>query len=328
MRLKIPQSDLESEVFSLVQQIPRGKVTTYGDLARALGDDSLKSVRWLGGLLHVHVHTPSCVCHRVVRSNGEVGLHVSGASHLKAELLHQEGVVVSSSGHVDLAHRFTAFRSHFPLRRLREFQTALRDRVIETALTDLPKTFGAVDVAYQADGTACGAYVLVEAKTLRVLEQLTICREVWFPYIPGYLTFRELPVMLELVQQAQTSGILGDVLFCDGNGKLHPWKSGIATCVGVLMDHPTLGVGKTLLCGNAENEDAEFAAEVLSSTKETLGSAIRISKKSKPVYISVGHRITLEDAVRVARSTFAGHRVPEPIFLADRLTKQIKRGAN
>jgi len=319
-----PRIDLVTEVRELLLQIPPGRVTTYGDLARGLGDDKTRSARWLGEYLHHHVHTPDCPCHRVVRSGGEVGLHVSGDPQVKASLLKREGVAVSELGKVDVTRVFTQFVSARPLEQLREFQKELRSRIQETPFRRKPRTIGAVDVAYHDDETACGAYVLLNARTLAVEHELTITMPVTFPYIPGYLTFRELPVMLAICEQARSQGILGDVLFCDGNGKLHPWRAGIAVCLGVLLDHPAIGIGKSLLCGSIR-ASSDGTNAVVCDGDEVIARVMQAPDSSSTVYLSVGNRITLETACKIVQPTFAAHRVPEPIFFADRLSKRRKK---
>jgi Deoxyinosine 3''endonuclease (endonuclease V) len=320
--------DLPGEALQLVRQIPAGSVTTYGDLARALGDEATRAARWLGELIAHHEHTPDCPCHRVVRSNGEIGLYVTGSPQDKARLLTKEGVAVSETGQVDLSLRFTDFQSTRPLERLRNFQYSLRPRLKQTTLRTKVRTVSGVDVAYGSDGTARGAFVTLEARTGEVLEIRTLRWETNFPYIPGYLTFRELPVMVRLCRQAQEEGILGDVLFCDGNGQLHPWQAGIATCLGVLLDHPTIGVGKSLLCGRIRSESANPAAIPVELNGKQIGMAIRLSEKHRPVYISVGHRLKLDQAAEIARQSFQTHRVPEPIFHADRITRRYEYWAD
>ncbi|WP_437225498.1 endonuclease V [Planctomicrobium sp. SH661] len=324
MQLDLPCVDLAGQVQHLLKQIPAGRVTTYGELARALGDEKTRAARWLGEYLCHHSHLPGCNCHRVVRSTGEVGLHISGVPQTKVRLLRKEGVTVSQTGVVDLSACFRDFTSTRPLELLRNFQKSLGQQVIEAPLPFPPRAFAGVDVAYRQDGTACGAYVLLDARTLYVLDEITLTMPVSFPYIPGYLTYRELPVMLELCQQARAAGKLGDVIFCDGNGRLHPWRAGIATCLGIALDHPVLGVGKSLLCGKVRPEGADPAAVPVCDGDEVLATAIRVSENSKPVYLSVGNRLTLEDVTRIGRSAFAKHRVPEPIYHADRLTKRSK----
>lgn len=317
--------DLPSAVLELIRQIPVGWVSTYGDLARALGDDKARAARWLGELLKDHPHSPGCHCHRVVRSTGEVGTYISGDPRHKAALLRSEGVRVSDAGIVDMSRRFTDYRSDRPLARLRLRQQQLAARVRREPLEHPPRTVGAVDVAYGADGLARGAYVQLEYPTLYVRHEFTIQHAIEFPYIPGYLTFRELPVMWTLCRQAAEQGFPADVLFVDGNGSLHPWRAGIATCLGVLLDRPVIGVGKSLLCGRVDL--AEMAADEerpVTDGGELIGYAMKSMRRSRPVFVSIGNRITFPEAVAVTRSCLRGHRLPEPIHLADKLTKQAK----
>lgn len=317
--------DLAAAALELVRQIPWGSVSTYGDLARALGDERARSARWLGELLQHHEHSPDCPCHRVVRSNGEIGLYFSGDPQTKATLLRGEGVRVSDGGIVDVSQRFTSYCSDRPLERLRLWQQGLTAQVRLEPLDGLPRTIGAVDVAYGPDGLAHAAYVQLEFPSLRILHQLTCRRAVEFPYLPGYLTFRELPAMLPLCREAAGQGILADVLFVDGNGALHPWRAGIATCLGVLLDHPVIGVGKSLLCGRVDLTGMTAADErPVIDGDDVIGVALKAGDHSRPVFVSIGNRITLPEAVAISRSCLRGHRLPEPIHLADRLTKRMK----
>lgn len=317
----VPWFDLPAEVFRLVRQIPRGEFTTYAELARALGDEKSRSARWLGELLHHHTHTPDCPCHRVVRSTGETGLHVSDDPALKITLLQQEGVAVTA-GKVNVAQRWAEFQRFKPLAQLREWQQSLAANVKQTPLPHPVRTLGGLDVAYPEPGLAQGAYVRSNAATLAVEYELIIRWPVSFPYIPGYLTFRELPVLRELLQQVRTAGQLADVLLVDGNGQLHPWRAGIATCLGVLENHPVIGVTKSLLCGNVVAESDSTTRSPITIDEETIGWQLRAPTGGQLVYVSVGNRITLKDAVSIVAGSYADHRLPEPIWRADKLTKQ------
>lgn len=321
----LPQVDLQAEVLLLLDQIPRGSVTTYGDLAQALGDERARSARWLGEFLQNHPHHATCPCHRVVRATGEIGLHVSGDPLVKRSLLEQEGIPVTAAGIVDLSRRFHGLHSSRPLERLREFQRKLGGAVSETPLTIVPRTVAGVDVAYRRDGLACGAYVLLDLASGNVLEEFTLTLPVTFPYIPGYLTYRELPAMLELCRRAQAEGKLADVIFCDGNGRLHPWRAGIATCLGVLLDHPVIGIGKSLLCGRVDLKEmtAGELREVIDH-EERIGYAVKANDRARAVYVSVGHRAELGEAALLAKQLMTQHRVPEPIYFADRLSKRLR----
>ncbi|WP_437205302.1 endonuclease V [Planctomicrobium sp. SH664] len=323
-----PLPDLRTAVLDLLRQIPAGRVTTYGALAHALGDDQSRSARWLGQFLNDHPHLPDCHCHRVVRANGEIGLFVVGDPAIKARLLQREGIDVSDTGRVKVNAPFTRFASARPLEELRTFQKSLGAQAREVPLSAPPRTLGGIDVAYQSGGMAIAAYVQLEATTLQVLHSEVLRVPVDFPYIPGYLTFRELPIMLELCQRVRSAGKLADVIFCDGNGRLHPWRAGIATCLGVLLDHPVIGVGKSLLCGKVTSAgtapNPATGAPVVEQN-ETIGLVLNSSKSTKPLYISTGHRVILRDALSLAQSALRGHRLPEPTSLADRLTKQSKQ---
>ncbi|WP_437192630.1 endonuclease V [Planctomicrobium sp. SH527] len=321
--------DLEAEVQELLHQIPAGAVSTYGDLAVALGDDKTRSARWLGEYLTHHAHTANCVCHRVVRKNGDLGLYVTGDPQEKAELLISEGVSVDETGRVRQLNRFTHFHSSSPLKRLRDLQQQLVRQVKNLPVRKIPKTFGGIDVAYSRDGRACAAYVQLNARTLEPVYEQTLIRPVSFPYIPGYLTFRELPVMFELCLEVVRAGKMADVLFCDGNGRLHPWRAGIATCLGVLLNHPCIGVGKSLLCGSVVtaphgSDESVPVDRLVMDGNQVIGAEIQSPRKTKPVYVSVGQLVTLSQAIEFTIQSISKHRIPEPVFLADRLTKRLK----
>ncbi len=317
--------DLPGEVQSLLSQIPAGTVTTYGDLARALGDERARSARWLGDYLSNHAHTESCPCHRVVRSNGEIGLSVLGDPLLKAKRLRAEGISVSDTGKVDFTQRWTDFHSSRPLECLRQFQVQLAARVKSSPLQKSPRTLGGIDAAYTSDGHVIAAYVELDADSLEVCSEHGLIRPVSFPYIPGYLTFRELPAMLELCLQIRDHQGLADVIFCDGNGQLHPWRAGIATCLGVALDHPMIGIGKSLLCGRVQPEQISDRSLAVKADDENIAAAVGHENSTKRVYASVGHRITLSEAVQLTEQSQGKRVLPVPIQLADRLSKRLKR---
>ncbi len=317
--------NLAREVLALLAQVPFGHVTTYGELARALGDEKASAARWLGEFLKNHDHQPGCNCHRVVRSNGEIGYYISGDPLEKKHLLENEDSSLTKTGIVDLSNRFTGFRSEQPLKQLKEFQLSLARKRQQRSHDLAPQTYAGVDCAYRSDGNAVGAYVELDAETLKVIYEESVNVPVEFPYIPGFLSFRELPVLLQLLEKVKQSRPLADVIFVDGNGILHPWRAGIATCLGVLIEQPTLGIGKSLLCGTVDTGEMR-AGDVrpVQDKNELLGNALKTKNKSKPVYASPGNLITLEDATNFAKSSMTKHRTPEPIFYADRLTKQLR----
>ncbi|MEX1096517.1 MAG: endonuclease V [Planctomycetales bacterium] len=316
--------DLPAALWELVRQIPQGRVTTYGDLAEALG--SRQAARWVGEHLVDHPHDTDCPCHRVVRRTGEAGLFVTRAAGEKESLLAAEGIAIRD-GRIDLErHRFTDFVTERPLAPLVQFQERIPEQVVMQPFAGTPELVAGVDVAYSASGEACGAYVLLETATGEVVWSATVRRPAAFPYIPGFLSFREIPVHLELLAAAAAAGRLARVLFVDGNGRLHPRRSGIATHLGVLAGIPTIGLGKSLLCGSVD-----LAAVTVDDPQpvvdrgEIVAVAMKATPRSRPVYVSPGNLIDVADAARLARLTFHGHRLPEPVHQADRRSKEEVR---
>jgi deoxyribonuclease V len=136
-----------------------------------------------------------------------------------------------------------------------------------------------------------------------------------FAYVPGYLGFREAPA---LVAAWATLAAKPDLLFVDGHGRAHPRRCGIATHLGVLLDQPTIGVAKSLLCGRVEGDlaDAPGATAPLVDRGELVGIALRTRARALPVYVGVGHRVSLETAVAQVLHWSQGRRLPLPIRLA------------
>jgi deoxyribonuclease V len=313
--------DLPRELMALLAQLPRGCATTYGDLARALGD--VRAARWVGEFLLDHPHGDDCPCHRVVRTGGEVGLYITRDSQEKIHRLAAEGIPVED-GRVDPKRLLTAqqFACDAPLARLLAFQDQVRSRLQLQPLRFEPRMFCGLDVAYPRGRPAVGAAVLLDAESLELKWSLRRERPAAFPYIPGHLSFREVPLLLQLWEAAREEGGPETVCFVDGNGMLHPRRAGVASCFGVLADAPTIGVGKSLLCGRVDTH-AMSATETrpVEHDGEVIATAMKSRDASRPIYISVGNQMTLADASRLSRRCLTTHRVPEPIYYADRLSK-------
>lgn len=312
--------DLTAALVALVRQVPKGEVTTYGDLAEALGDRG--ATRWIGEALADPPASLWEVAHRVVRATGEPGRFPPDAP---ARLV-SEGVP-TENGRVDLASRFRAFHGDRPLKRLKEEQERIATRIRLTKLRSKPKTVAAVDVSYRPDGVGVGAYVLMENGSDEPLWTATAAVPVGFPYIPGYLAYRELPVHAELIRQAVEADRVAPLLLVDGNGILHPRRTGIATQLGVLAGHPAAGVSKHLLCGTVvmDSSFGERSGRVV-HRGETVAAALPPSPRGKhPIFVSPGHRCTLDDAVAVVLSWRKGLKLPEPIRLADALSRSVAK---
>jgi deoxyribonuclease V len=140
---------------------------------------------------------------------------------------------------------------------------------------------------------------------------------VTFPYIPGLFAFRELPAVLDALARLHISP---DIIICDGHGIAHPRRFGIASHLGVLLDQPTIGVGKTLFVGHHIELPREKGSWVpLEEREEVIGAAVRTQAGIKAVYVSIGHRISLQTAVRLVLACTTRYRLPETTRAAHRL---------
>ena len=321
--IELPQlPDLFSDLHDLLQQVPKGNVTTYGDLAKGLGN--VIASRWVAScLLHDEISSrwPS---HRVVRADGSLGLYAHGDADAKAEALRAEGVRVSQ-GKVDLdVFAVRDFQSMRPLEKLRRLQDEIPSRCILTPDTNEPMTVAGLDVSYAEHSIGVGGYALVDAKTGELLWSTTVRCEVNFPYVSSYLAFRELPVLAELLRAAEKAKRLADVYMIDGAGIMHPRRSGVATHLGVLADIPTIGITKKLLAGKFDDHDAPpQQPRDVTDGDELLGIALRPRETSKRfIWSSPGHRMDVPTAGELAIRLLCGRRLPAPIYWADRLSRK------
>jgi deoxyribonuclease V len=146
------------------------------------------------------------------------------------------------------------------------------------------------------------------------------------PYVPGYLGFRETPALIELLDRLT---VRPDLLLVDGHGIAHPRRCGIATQIGVVADIPSIGCAKTLLCGKIEGElgPASGATAPLVDRGEQVGVALRTRPRTNPIFISIGHRISLETATAWVMKLIDGRRLPLPIRLAHDAANAARRAA-
>ena len=312
------------EVERLLKQIPKGCVSTYGDIARALGSKTV--ARWVGEYMVQHEHQRFCMCHRVVRSTGEIGLYWNRDSNQKAQRLKREGVTVEQ-GFVPLDQfRFDQFRCSAPLEELERRQSQVAEQV---ELRSRPATFqrvAGVDVSYQCPTRAVGAYVLVDSKSGQVVWSTTTELHIPFPYISGFLAYRELRVHRRLVQKAKSAGKLAKVIMVDGNGILHPRRCGIATHLGVEFDLCTIGVGKTQLCGKIEDSEISCGEESnICLDDEIVGKVLKSSDSNRRIFVSPGQNIDVESAAKLCRALWFEHNLPEPVYQADSISRKLVR---
>jgi deoxyribonuclease V len=186
-----------------------------------------------------------------------------------------------------------------------------------------PRFLAGVDIAISPSKEECiGAVVLWDALLEIVLEEHVVRRPLGFPYVPGLLSFREAPAALAALRRLRQEP---DVLLCDGQGYAHPRRFGLACHIGVLTDRPTIGCAKSVLVGGYENPGTtRGAASPLIHGHERVGTVLRTQNHIRPVFVSVGHRISLASAVGIVLRAAVRYRLPEPTRLADRLVAQAK----
>lgn len=175
-----------------------------------------------------------------------------------------------------------------------------------------------VDVGFEAAGTITRAAIAVlRFPELDLLETAIARRPTTFPYIPGLLSFRELPAALEALERLRAPP---DLLLCDGQGIAHPRQFGIASHLGLLTDLPAIGVAKTRLCGTHEEPpDQRGAWTPLRLKGEPVGAVLRTRPGVKPLYVSPGHRISLTSAIAYVMACCTRYRLPETTRHAHRL---------
>ena len=202
-------------------------------------------------------------------------------------------------------------------------QTKLSARVIRISrikLEDIVNVAG-VDTAYRK-GIAYAAAVVMTLTDLKILEEAVAAKPVRFPYVPGLFSFREGPVILEALDKLKTAP---DLLMLDGQGVAHPRRFGIASHIGLLTDIPAIGCAKTRLVGNYEEPPlTRGGVSYLTDDKKTIGAVVRTRPGVKPVFVSIGHLVDLNDSIQMVLKSCRGYRLPEPVRRAHDLSlKQI-----
>ncbi|MFP3897425.1 MAG: deoxyribonuclease V [Anaerolineales bacterium] len=183
------------------------------------------------------------------------------------------------------------------------------------ALGDCQSVAG-IDVGLEED-TAQAAVVVLTLPDLEIVERARAEAPLTFPYIPGLLTFREAPVILDALACLEREP---DALVFDGQGYAHPRHMGLATHVGVLLDHPTVGCAKSRLCGTYEEPGPRRGQYTwLRDGKEIIGAVLRTRTNVKPVFVSIGHKVSLQRAVDLVLRCGGGYKLPEPTRWAHRV---------
>lgn len=186
------------------------------------------------------------------------------------------------------------------------------------------RTLAGADCAFAAGGREIiAAAVLCDAETMEVLCRGETRRPCTFPYVPGLLSFREAPAVIEVVGKLSPRP---DLLMCDGQGLAHPRGMGLACHVGLWVDMPVIGVAKSRLCGEYGDVPAHRGGRAeLMLDGGVVGAVVRTKDNVRPLFVSVGNRVTLDEAVAWTLRAGRGFRLPQPTRLADMLVSQLKR---
>jgi deoxyribonuclease V len=197
-------------------------------------------------------------------------------------------------------------------------QERLRHKVVRADQIGAVRSVAGVDVGFEANGAVTrAAVVILSYPALEIQERVIARRPTAFPYVPGLLSFREVPAILDALEQLS---IRPDLLLCDGQGLAHPRRFGLACHLGVLVDLPSIGVGKSRLVGSHEPLGAARGErQPLQDSDETIGMVLRTRTGVKPLFVSIGHRVSLETAVSFVLRCGGKYRLPEPIRQAHHL---------
>jgi deoxyribonuclease V len=295
--------------YDLVRQIPDGKISSYGEVAKALGDKIAS--RAVGRMMNQNPDANTMPCFKIVHSNGKIGGFGLGIDN-KIRRLSNDNILVNDGKIVDFESvLFNDFKTEYPLKNLRREQIELSKNVIlKDDFLNLD-TIAGIDVSYPKSEfeKATGACVVMDYKTKDIIEEVTITSKTNFPYISTYLTYRELPVINKLVKNLKTKP---SIYMFDGNGILHPYSFGLASHAGVKLNVPSIGVAKRLLYGDIRGSDVFINGE-------KKGFIYFSSKKVKnPIYVSPGHKVSFETCEQIVKN-FCKYKIPEPLRMAHNL---------
>ncbi|MDB5238622.1 MAG: endonuclease [Candidatus Kaiserbacteria bacterium] len=206
-------------------------------------------------------------------------------------------------------------------------QKEMRSLVRLEPLPHAPHTIAGADISFNRYSDIFHAGIVVlSLPDLVIIDRSFHTMQVKFPYVPGYLSFREVPAIMEAYARLK---IKPDVLMMDGNGIAHPRRLGVATHLGILLDIPVIGVAKSLLYGVGEEpaqEKGSISYLTARDNGETIGAYLRTKDRVKPVIVSPGHRITLPESIALSLACVRNHRIPEPTRLAHNTVNEFRRG--
>lgn len=200
-------------------------------------------------------------------------------------------------------------------------QENLKDKVKIIPLRKMPKFVSGVDAAFCDDRVIAVACVYKYPKLVHV-EDVFAVNEISFPYVPGYLSFREGPAIIKALRKLKTKP---DVVLFDGQGIAHPLGLGIASHIGVILNMPAIGCAKSKLVGEYRcPQSLKGKWTTLKYKGKSIGAVLRTKKGIRPLFISAGHLIDLKGSIEMVLGCTGKYRIPEPLRRADHLSKELK----
>ncbi len=315
-RVSLELPNIYGIVYSLLKKIPQGKVTTYGEVARGLGD--LKAARTIGRLMAKNIWYKYIPCYKVVHSDSRIGKYSApGGVKKKMELLAKDQIPIENGKIVHLNKYLWSHKEMnlFPylqsLMRMQQYLSKYALKTTEHRSHITCKNKISCDVAYidSLPDIAISSCVLFENENVSEIS-ITIS-PVYFPYIPGYLAFRELVPILFSIKKLYENRLFHDsCILIDGHGLLHPRKLGIASHIGLLLNKPTIGIAKKLLVGKPlikkRKRYLDRTYYPIAVNGEILGYGIE--KDKSKIFVSPGAYISLDKALEVTLSLSWGNR--------------------
>lgn len=211
-----------------------------------------------------------------------------------------------------------------PIDRAKAIQKELATRVyLQNQFPTLRRIAGADLSIDEETGEGVAGVVVLSYPGLDVLEKKYVRKRISYPYIPGLLSFREAPILLAAFEKVELEP---DLIIFDGQGIAHPRRVGIASHMGLLLDKPSIGCAKSVLCGTFREPGKKSGANTpLFMGEKIIGTVLRTRQNVQPVFISPGHKIDLDASVRIVLECCDGYRLPKPTRLADRYVGEMKK---
>ena len=202
-------------------------------------------------------------------------------------------------------------------------QKELAKKLVIAPLDKEIKTVAGCDSSIFRGEHILSVFVVLDFPSLELIESRFYVSPIELPYIPGLLAFREMPNVLRAYELLENEP---DLIMVDGHGISHPRKMGIATHIGIELDKPTIGIAKKRLVGSYEDPAIEKGSCTdLTRYKQVIGKVLRNKNKVQPIFVSVGHKITLEEALEFTHQTTTKYRLPETTRIADAHSKSYKK---